>query len=88
MFSGMVNSSDVWDARHDIYWFATTEAVTVHGAPVLTSKLEVRDQVIHDISGDFHPARLPQIHSSTRPNRPDLRVHNASLPKPIHITPE
>jgi hypothetical protein len=37
MFIGMVNSSDVWDARHDIYWFATAEVITVHGALVLTS---------------------------------------------------
>jgi len=63
----MVNSSGVWDARHDIYCFATAEAGTLSGALVLTglfsdSKLEVRDQVIHDIPGDVHPARLPEIH--------------------------
>jgi len=32
----MVNSSDVWDARHDIYCFATAEAGTLSGALVLT----------------------------------------------------
>jgi hypothetical protein len=36
MFIGMVNSSDVWDARHDIYCFATAEAITANGALVLT----------------------------------------------------
>jgi hypothetical protein len=36
MFIGMVNSSGVWDARHDIYGFSTAEAITAHGAIVLS----------------------------------------------------
>jgi hypothetical protein len=36
MFSGMVNSSNVWDARHDIYCFAAAEVITAHSALVLT----------------------------------------------------
>ncbi|PXF59463.1 MAG: hypothetical protein C4B59_11240 [Candidatus Methanogaster sp.] len=64
----------MYDARHDIYWFATVEVVTLSGALVLTGLFSD----IQNLGSEIGGSAISPMTSAT----PDLRAQYGSIPNP------